>query len=462
MAGEMAICGIPNALEGGNSAIGQGSGVAVAGGSHADQEPSSVSIATSRSPEYATFQTVCPRSTPLDFIAMVNHNLDRARGSHYRAIAAQATSSSPSLTARHLQVLAPKFSGALNSTTGAGTGSPTADDPPWTDEYEVNGLYGTLHGTFETPAKTLSLNPNSQAFVVRAISFAEPPLPSAITVKVLESSAEKATLTTALPIDVYDTLGRKLFIFPWSATILAASSGANVEILIETANSDSTIVVGCAWVAGFDPGNDAYDSGWVEIEEPSDVNFGSLPPSIGAASEPQAAELHLFSSTFTPYLDSFGYSGVAMVSLIDAGLDNRLPRIGVLVSGTAWRPRSDKNFVGLSFGVEDLSTVVATGGGQRLGRSRRRLRKVGFTLPRLTRSELAQLFQRIDWTKGTLGAFLIALYPEDPYLKNLSTIWVTLAQGESQPFTLSATSVENDEDTVPFRFDKSYSCLEKP
>lgn len=458
MAGEMVIAAIPNILDGGSSMIGQGTGVGVAGGSHNDQEPSSYSLATDALPNYATFQTKASRDESVGYVAIVGHNLDRARGSYWRALTLNSATA-PADTSTYLQLLYPT---ALEASSAGLNGTfSSVDDSPFASSVDFIGDNFDWHArfSFATPSSAPTTTADGQAFVLRFGPVASA-LSARATVKLYEGGVEKATLldNVALCGTDGDTLNRIVVVLPWSASLLSSADGSGVEIRID--GTSDIVCYSVLWVACFDPGNGAVDSGWIALSDPATpASFGGTSPHV-AGLQPQQTEYYALPATF----DSMGgaYRPLVVVSMLSGANDDRLPRLGVLAAGTAWSPPEGKNFTALSLQVNDLSKKTSTLGGQQLPSARNRQRIMTFTLPRLTRSEAQQLVTRIDWNKGTVGAFLVVLYPDDPTLKPLTTLWCTLDEGAPSPLVLSPVTVGGtSEDTVPFRFDKTYTVKEK-
>lgn len=475
MAGEMVIAGIPNLMETGEPVVGQYPAASL-GGSHADQEPSSVSIASAALPVNATFQVFGYVAAPVDFVSIVNHNLDRARGSYWRAwiYSQNEVYDSGSLWFRGLQQLYPTGIDGAASVNLTGTYS-DVDDSPYLAASEADYLGATAAGawqarlTFDTPTQALSTVGNDHTFVLRVDSIIGSN--GRLTVRLYDGGTFKATLldNEYVGSNGQDSLGRRVLVLPWSTSQLGTADGSGVQIQIEA--DDGVMVQSVLWVAGTDPESEfagvvvgSRDTGWIPVSaSDSDPNFGGLPPELVAGVGFQQTDKHVLSTQWTvPASSSATAPPRVCVALLSAAADDRLPYVGVVAAGTMWRPsEQSKNFNSFSLAVEDESKVAPTWGGQTLPSARARRRVATFTLPRTVRSEFAQLIERIDVRKGSIGAFLVSFYPDDPYLDSMTTFWCTLDKESMGAFVLSPLSGDTSEDTVPFRFDRSYTVREK-
>lgn len=489
MAGEMEI--LISMLDEQSGFVGGGgstSGLYTAAVEATDQEPSSVSPADSWNPEDASWvgTAVNPSAEFLaDAFAVVNHNwprnaadLDTGFNSVARAAglfrtrwrlllegSAAALGGGLESSEKAVEYLAPT---ATEATEGSVTGDHSSVDDNVFGAVGADAVVAAAPNafgqrySFPTPDSDLSpasvAGRNSQAFVLYG----------------LDSSVDAATLLVelweggALVRELWNApvgnLPGQAFVIAlyWDASELASVSGANVELRwrFSTGVGDPEMrAVG--WIAGLSAGGRAiYDSGWVEIEEEdTESGYGELPISYSGV-EPVRNELHRVPTsvdTTTAYRVTASVLAPSRAPGMTAGEDDT-PYIGVLVAGKRWSPF--RQFTAFSFAVRDESTKKQTIGGRDVNVSRSRRRLASFTLPLVKRSDFAQLAERFDWRKGNTGAFLVSFFPEDDTLRRLTTFWCTL-EGEAT-WAMSEVKIGGtDEDTVPYRFTKTYNVREK-
>lgn len=411
------LAGLPNLLENGTALTGQGAGEAFAG-THTDPRPAYPTSITTRTPAASTFQGIGAARGDVDYVEIVNHNLDRRRGSYWRAWL-QLSSVGGYSTFNGLEELYPTATEASSNCTGDHT---DVDDDPW--QTSVDGLVATAPGawsarfSFATPSEPLSTVGNDHLFVLRA-GVTAIPATSTLTVKLYEAGNPVATLLNAEHVGYLDELGRAIFIAPWSTSQLATPSGADVEIQVESNNL--LTVTSILWVAGLSLGAD--ETGWVPVSTPpASAAFGAANAAL-AGEEPTQSDFALFDS---PVTFAVGELPRCAVSFANASHLVEANKLGVLVAAKAFQPNYD--VASFAWHVEDPSPKEKTIGGQDVGSNRRRRRVFRFALEDLTNEQMIELAQRVDWRRGHLGPFSVRLFPKHSTLKDLLGGWVTLRE----------------------------------
>jgi hypothetical protein len=468
----MIIAGIPNVMQGGICSVGGADG-----GNHADQEPSSYSTAASNLPSASTF-LVQSRAVleQVNFVAIVNHNLDKQKGSYWRVWAdSKAPSSSNAIVGT--QELYPTSRDASSNLTGTYS---AIDDNPFLSASESDYItFGaSSYGTFgfgtptDDPAQQAG---NEHAIVLRGNA-------TGLKVTVIPGGVGTTTvLCDGETIGDEDPLARRVLILPFGTGILDPDL-STFQVKVEADNGSR--IYSLMWSHGYYATGTMpqFDSGWMLIagessttqlvapspwlnkyeKQQTDICYidadGVIHKTIGATGQGFAEY-----GTWIAAPDVVGDAAYVYVSFLNAATDDRLNRLGVLAAGQFYQVPAERNFTGLSFGIEDASKKVMTFGGQELPSNRHRRRKATFTLPRVTRLDMAALAERIDIAKGVTGAFLVAFYPEDDaaFLSDLMTFWCTQDEAMQGAWVHSPMSVVNDEDSAPFRFDRTYSVKEK-
>lgn len=449
MAGEMLIYA---AIEESAGAVGDGGSIdATSDPSVVTQEPSDVSIATSASPDDATWRA--DNEQDVDVIAVVNHNWPREIGTRWRAwLNGVDGSYSPGIY-KKLAVAVPTITADSSNTSG---GFANVDVNPWTGTFG-SPMHGSAAGTywalleFASPGGLCGDSDTgspTQAFVVVG-SWATTPTPTVrtVTVELWEGGSFVRKILDAVPYS------QGCFaVAYWDASELFDPTGANQpQVRIEFDDMDAAIY-SVAWVQGLPSLDASYDSGWVEIDSlAAPPSWGQVSPEA-VAGEPVKNEFMLLASTVAAA--DAGYATVSCLCPLRT-LDD--PQVGVLTAGKGWRPSS--NFTGLTLGVADASKKSRTLGGQDIIAARDRRRVATWTLEGVSREDFVQLFHRIDWRKGSTGAFLVAFFPEDSVLRPTTTFWVTLDTQTSQPWT-PYTGTDGS-DSVPLLFTRQFAVEEK-
>lgn len=436
-----------NVCDGGTAYIGQGAGE-TASGSHNDQEPSSLTSIADMLPIDSSFSVVGTNVSSVDFLAIVNHNLDTQRGSYWRgwasgwAFGGYAASS-------YLQQLYPTSLDASSNLAGTYT---DVDDNPWATsadylEAAAAGSYSARFG-FATPSVALSDVGNDHAFVIAASSVTLPAGSHTLTVKLFDSNTEIATLINATAVGDSDTLSRSTFIVPFSTSQLNNGTGAGVQCQVEATNG--LRIYSVLWVVGLSAGT--YDTGWVAVgTPPASSDFGGI-SAAASGEEPMPIEFHRFSTAKT-------YSGTGRPKITASFLNatnavSKTNQLGVLVAGKAYKLDFNPAWAELYF--EDRSERIEALGGQDLGNNLRRRRVLRVPLQYVTAADHIELAERIDWRKGQVGAFYVNLFPNDATLKRLWGAWVRVAEpGAWIPRT------EEVDGVAGYFFDRSYLLREK-
>lgn len=465
---QMALLGLPSVLENGYPYHRAG-GAKKTNGGHLDQEPSNVTIPGNNLPYECTMWGAATKIGNINAIGLVNHTLDRYRGSYFSVVSLLTVPTlAGALTPVHWKNYYPTSLDASSNLTGTYT---AIDDSPFSNagesDYVTNAGAGAWSARFgfatpSSPALSATAVANDQLFTIRIGEGAASS--DTVTVKLYENNVLLATLADAIQFGDNDPLGRKVLSFPWSSSLLSTADGSNVQVQIESA--DSVVLYSVVWtcapaIESF--GDDrAYYSGWVQIPGfDSSTSLGGLDPEL-VGEEPVKTDLFLFDRTLDFTTSPDGFSPLVGVSFAQASNTDEPVSLGVLLAGTVFRP--ERNFTTLSLGVHDESKKQRTLGGQDIISSRNRRRYATFTIPLVKRSQFAQLFERIDFRKGSTGAFLVSFFPEDDLddVKRLTTFYATLTQEADQPWVISGVKIGGtDEDTVPFRFEKTYSIEEK-
>lgn len=436
-----------NVCDGGTAYIDQGAGE-TASGSHNDQEPSSVTSISDMLPIDSSFTVVGTNVSSVDFLGIVNHNLDTLRGSYWRGWASAWVFGSYAASS-YLQELYPTSLDASSNLSGTYT---AVDDNPWATnadyvEAAAAGSYSARFG-FATPSVALSDVGNDHAFVIQAASGSLPAGSHTLTVKLFDSNTEIATLINATAVGDSDPLGRSTFIAPFSTSQLNNGTGAGVQCQVEATNG--LRVYSVLWVVGLSAGT--YDTGWVAVETPpASSEFGGVSAAV-AGEEPMPIEFHRFSTAKT-------YTGTSRpkitVSFLNAtNASSKTNQLGVLVAGKAWELPFNPATAELYF--EDRSVRTETPGGQDTGSNLRRRRVFRIPLQYLTAAQMVEVAERIDWRKGQTGAFYVNVFPNDATLSRLWGAWVRVAEpGAWIPRT------EEVSGTTGYFFDRSYLLREK-
>lgn len=439
-----------NICDGGTAYTGQ-AGAEVAGGSHNDQEPSRVTSLSGMLPSVSQFRVEASEAGLVDFVEIVNHNLDRRRDSYWRAWVADRDAQ-PFSIFTGIQELYPTSLDASSNLTGTYT---DVDDNPWASASSSDYLQPTGVGAwsarfgFATPSSALSSVGNDHLFVLRV--FPSLSINSGtLTVTLYEAGSPVATLLNAVDVGATDRLDRVIYIAKFSTSQLGTASGADVQIQIDA--SQEVRVASVLWCAGLDV-TGGNDSGWIQIDQPpSSASFGSL--SAGISEEPMPAEFYRFASS-----TDLSAAGVPMVAAAfvnatnDASPTNKL---GVLVAGKAWELPYNPESVSLTF--EDRSARIEALGGQDTGSNLRRRRVFRLPLQLLTRAQQIEVSERIDWRKGQVGAFYVNIFPNDTTLRRMWGAWVRVAEpGEWVPINV----MDSDDTESVLRFSRTYLLREK-
>lgn len=409
-----------NVCDGGTAYTGQG-GAEVQQGNHGDQEPSRVTSLSGMLPTVSQFRVEPELGGIVDFLGIVNHNLDSRRGSYWRGWACDRGEQTFDIF-EPLELLYPTIPDASSNLTGTYT---DVDDDPWLAASSADFLQPAGAGDwsarfgFATPSAPLSDVGNDHLFVLRVF----PGLSvnsGTITVRLYEGGSLVATLINADTVGATDRLERVIYAIPFSTSQLGTASGANVQIQIDATNE--VRVASVLWVAGLAVTN-AGDTGFVAVPlPPASAAFGSI--SAGRYQEPMPIEFARLSTAIDLTDAEIPMAAAAFVNATnEASPTNEL---GVLVSGKTFE--FDANPESAEFYVEDRSQRIESAGGQDSGPRLRPRRVFRIPLQLVSPSQHVEIVERLDWRKGQVGAFYVNLFPNDATLSRLWGAWVRIAE----------------------------------
>lgn len=425
------------------------------GGNHVDERPAKVTTLSDMTPIGSTYLALDITPGKVDWIGIINHNLDRRRGSLWRCWACDRDTFTSDIFVG-MQQLYPTSLDASSNAAGTYT---AVDDDPWAAASESDYLTATAAGAwwarlgFATPSAALSTVGNDHAIVIRCKNVSAPAAAATLTVKLYEADSLVATLATkTIAASSSNKFQERIVICRFDTSDLTTASGANVQIQVE-GSTESLRVYSVLWVAGLSAG--AGDSGWLAVDAPPESSaFGGV--SAGeVADEPTQNEFHTFSAAVD--LSAAEYPMVA-AALINGTIDSSpVNKLGVLAAGKLWQPTV--NAASVTLAVQDASTKGKTLGGQDYGSNRRRRRVASVAFDNLTRSQMLELFERIDWRKGRLGPFFLCLFPNDAYAKRISGFWATLGESEQGGVWEAYTALDGD-DATAVRWRRTYTFEE--
>jgi len=364
---------------------------------------------------------------PVDFFALVNHNLTSA--ATFKVAGKLYASLGDAMQFERL------YPSAISGSGVTGTVSRLTDSPFAPDDtaVTVSGVSSYLHATMQDPSAGLfNGTANGQAFYLRAKASTAG---YTVTVQLYSAGSLVGTLGAVVATTDYQVFG-----FVWPGVI---SSPNDVEVRIVWGQAAATLSVdSLVWVAEVDNVGHDFDSGWLPVPSAAaDSQFGGT-SAADVALEPQRS------------LEVLIPGGLSLQRLAVAIRDPNNPdgfvQAGVAVAGPAFRTEYAPA-LGDFLGVEDLSTGGETIGGADFGSAGRRRRVLPVTFGALTRAELLGLLERIDWRKGARGAVWVSLCPEETDASaRLAAAWCNVGPLERARAT-----------AIPGRFSKSYTFLEK-
>lgn len=414
----------------------------LAGGPYPDDMPPE-NLATDEPGEVARILSVDPAETfwtfslaaqeggandwPLDFFALVNHNLTAA--ATFKVAGKLYASLGDALQFERLYPTAISGSGVSGTVTRL-TDSPFAPDD---SEVTVSGVSSYLHATMADPSAGLFAGTGgAQAFYLRAKASTAG---YTVTVQLYSAGAFVSTLGTFTAPADYEVFG---FVVP--GTI---ASPNDVEVRILWGQAAATLFVdSLVWVAEVDNYGHDFDSGWLPVPSAvADSQFGGT-SAADVALEPQRS------------LEVLIPGGLSLQRLAVAIRDPNNPdgfvQAGVAVAGPAFRTEYAPA-LGEFVGIDDLSTGGETIGGSDFGSAGRRRRVLPVRFGALTREELLGLLERVDWRKGSRGAVWVSLCPEETDASaRLAAAWCNVGPLERPQAS-----------PIPGRFSKSYTFPEK-
>lgn len=343
---------------------------------------------------------------PVDFVALVNHNL--STGAYYRVAGKAAATAGEPLTFESVAPNAISGSGV----TGVVASIDEAVDSPDGAAVSINGASSYLHVSFASPvASPTSTDALGECFVVRMKCNYDGA--AVVTARLYRAGTLVATLGTCRPRAAYGY-------FQFFAQGLAASGvpAADVELRLFSDSAFSTVDVDLVrWVTETTAAPAIADSGWLPVPSTgADALLGAtLPDTVGL--EPQKILLHETASS--PSCRKFG------LYLRDAGNSDGFLQGGVLPAGPAFRT-THAPLLGDVFGVQDLSLKSAAWSGAQHGTAKRR-RRILPVRYMLTTAEAVSLVERLDWRLGTLRCVLVALFPQESDARALlMTAWCSV------------------------------------
>ena len=415
---KLTILGIPNILANGSGFVGDGGDTTTPANDLGREEPSQLTLApTSPNPFNAIWCGVTSQyGTSCDAVAAINHNWGRRSGARWRV---WTTTGTPLafVTGDFLEQIAPDSIDGSANATGAVT---TVDDDPWLPGSDyitptVTTDPMTVLLGFPTPSHALVAGTDMEAFVVYAripVSLGS----GTVTLKLYESGVAKATLAT-VTLDNASGTATQIVVGYWNKSQLSTASGANAQLQIET--TGNVRIYAAQWVASSGSIAAAYDSGWIQVKQEGAALGNTYPSFVGV--EPMKSEIHYLPSTKTNVEK-------VLVAALNPDINVAQSQLGCLVAGMKWQPEYSFRPGGL-LQVIDPSTLGETLGGQDYGSNQRRRRQATVLTPVLWSDEMAMVMDRIDWRKGTRGAFFVSLFPENANadLDRLTSWWSTLA-----------------------------------
>lgn len=447
------IAGIPNLAATGTAYVGQDA--LTLGGNHVDERPAKVTLPPGMTPIESTYLALDITPGVVDWVGVINHNLDRRRGSLWRCWACDRDTFTSDLFVGMQQL----YPTSLDASSNAAGNHASVDDDPWAAASESDYLTASAAGAwwarlgFATPAAALSSVGNDHAIVLRVKNVSAPAAAATLTVKLYEADALKATLATQeLASTGSNKFQERIIICRFDTADLTTASGANVQVQVEGSSEDLR-VYSVLWVAGLSAG--AGDSGWLAVESPpASSSFGSV-SAAEVAEEPTQNDFHVFSSPVD--LSAAEYPMVA-AAVINGTIDSSpVNSLGVLAAGKLWQPSRNPL---VTVGVSDPSTKERTQGGQDVGANRRRRRVGTIALEDVARADMLELYERIDWRKGRLGKFFVCLFPTDTYAKRITGFWATLGESETPGLWEPYNALDDQDGSSVIRWRRTYSVEE--
>lgn len=451
MAGEMLILHT-DVLDGADAAVAR----SATGANHTDQEPSNISVVTGGGGMlHGIFSAQPDNYANVNCVGIVNHNLDRLRGSYWRAVVEGGIRGTFIAISNIGVNLYPTSLDSSTTLTGTYT---DVDDDPWLAASEADYLQPSVGGSymarfgFATPTSLSNVTTGGfdSLFAIRVM----PTSTGRLTVKLYENNVAIRTLLDNEYVGSNPTLSadpklRNILLLGWNTSELGTADGSLVQVQIEATNCNVASVL---WMASYARTVYGIDSGFIPVD-PTDV--ADLNPPDQGGVEPMKNDFYLF-ATGTALTGADGVVPNVMVQLVTAANDDSLPTLGVLVAGTAFRP--SVNFASASLGVIDESQGSRTLGGQMAAVSLSRRRSFTYALGLCTPDEHDELFSAIDWRKGLTGAFLVSGFPEHDTLRRAWTAYVVQADG-GEPWTPFTANLSGSAEVTMFR--RVYALEEK-
>lgn len=282
------------------------------------------------------------------------------------------------------------------------------------------GAATTLRVRFPTPGHNLTAGANIQTFRVLGKLKTGETAPRTVTLSLYQAGVLKATLSSA-SITVVNT--NVIFHGFWNASSLTSLAGVSVECQVDCTGAFSVDAID--WVQDAPLFSWPADTGWLTVPSFNDI-------SLWNSSSPTSARptKNLY------YLPVPSVQQNAVQLLVRDLLNpDGFVQFGVGIVGPAFFP-SKVNFAkGPLVSVRDPSPRAFTLGGQEYGSRQRARRVMPVSFPQLLEAEGWSLFDRLDWLKGTKGAFLAVRYPDDQTAQRHTALWCTLEnpQGLSLP-----------------------------
>lgn len=362
-------------------------------------------------------------------IALVGHNF--TRGDQVRVVLTNSSAS-------YSNFLAPTAIVASNNRTGAVT---------VIDEGQVGGgdfmtpTTGTnwdVHLSFPTPSATLSVGADLQS--VRAQIKVEALFPTTVATATVRCDLyESGALVANLGTKVINSATVQDYVWPWDASLLAATSGANVEIKLTFEGNGNasyapkldSVVIACDVTTDSVNTADIYSTSWETYAPFAGSDILRVPEIAGQGN----AWLIDFGATYTFAVAYVFVRSDRSPIDIDTSLEtpptqHGYVQIGCVILGETWSPTADRDF-GPLVSTKDYSSKSRTYGGQHFG-SRRFIQRILFLpLNWLTPAEAHSLFDRILWRHGILKPILVSILPGDATEETHTTFLASLRNPET-------------------------------
>jgi hypothetical protein len=372
--------------------------------------------------------TAAGRNWPFEAIALVNHNLTRGTG-NYSSTTRYSANVFAAFTSESVGVAGYDATGTIaklppdslvSSTNATGTYTDVDDDPFSPDSNNIvptADVQMITRFSFATPAATLTPGADAQAFyVLVAPDTAHGRGGGQIKIELWEGGG--SLLSTIVNDDsVFCTRIVEAY---WNASLLATSSGIDVQLRIE---STGLIIKAVEWQA-------------MSIVTTTNIDYvtGNQALPVHGSWTHKASYATLANVVGPEPTQNFAYALPAVWDASCVGLFIRDPnntagyvQAGHFVAGPMFRPAVNIE-PGDLVTIEDDSARGRTRGGQNYGSQRRRRRKVFVRCPNLTTTEGWRLFDRLQWRKGMSRPVFVALYPDDATAQLHTSVWGTLSE----------------------------------